>query len=104
MRTTDLSHDLNELAEHMKANSKRWFPLLDHNEVFYTLGLVGEAGELANLIKKGIRSSWGVFSLEEVAAECADIFTYLLLLCNQLDIDIIGAYELKEQICEERWG
>lgn len=110
MRETDLSHDLHELAVHMRENSERWFPRLHSKgpddqiplHQFYTLGLVGEAGEVANIVKKAARQ--GILYPEDLAPELADGFTYLLLLTHEMHIDLIGAYHEKEKICEERWG
>lgn len=102
-----LAIDLTALAGKMRSNSERWFPDLHKNidypmHVFYTMGFVGEAGEIANVVKKGMRK--GEEPGPEIAHELADVFTYLLLLIDELGVDVIQAYVEKAEICEERWG
>lgn len=98
--------DLKELAKGARDNSERWFPQLHEGEVdlatFYTLGLVGEAGEVADQIKKWIRGV--AFNRDELVAELSDVFTYLILLADELNIDLIAAYESKAAFNEQRWG
>lgn len=66
---------------------------------FLMLGLMGEVGELANLIKKIIR---GDFELEakkkEIEEEIVDIFIYLIKLCYQMDFDLEKGYSDKLKI------
>lgn len=61
------------------------FPVhLEHNERFLSLALCGEAGELANMIKKRWRD--GVDLSEEVMDEIADIRVYLELIAKLFGI------------------
>lgn len=98
--------DITLIARQARWNSERWFPALHAGNpdltVFYTLGLVGEAGEVANLIKKEIRQVGGDRS--KLADELADVFTYLILLADECQVDLIEAFEAKQRICEQRWG
>jgi NTP pyrophosphatase (non-canonical NTP hydrolase) len=55
------------------------------DERFLALALCGEAGELANLIKKRWRD--GADLTEEIRDEIADIRIYLELLAKCFDID-----------------
>lgn len=60
---------------------------------YVTLGLVGEAGELANKVKKILRDSGGVVSAEvkkDLAAESGDVLWYLAQLATEI------GYELSE--------
>lgn len=96
--------DLTPIAHECRRNSERWFPALHANEdmtVFYSLALAGEVGEMCNLIKKYIRSGW--LPATESRSGLADIFTYLLLLADELHIDLIHALQEKQLVCEERW-
>jgi len=58
--------------------------------LFYvTLGLTGEAGEVAEKIKKIIRDDDGIVSEQkkvEVAKELGDVLWYLAALCDELGL------------------
>lgn len=53
---------------------------------YLALGLMGEAGEVAEKIKKKIRD--GKFDKAETAKECGDVLWYLARLCRALDSSI----------------
>jgi NTP pyrophosphatase (non-canonical NTP hydrolase) len=53
---------------------------------YLALGLMGEAGEVAEKIKKKIRD--GKFDKAETAKECGDVLWYLTRLCSALDTSI----------------
>lgn len=101
--------DLSLMGVQARKNSERWFPGLHHSDqdlkVFYSLALAGEAGELCNLVKKYVRTE-NLTVLREggIGSELADIFTYLLLLANELKIDLLDEFKAKQAICEARWG
>lgn len=98
--------DERRLAMEMRRNSERWFPQMHDGtfdlRTFYALGLVGEAGEVANVVKKGLRS--GALDLLDLGAELADVFTYLLLLADECGIDLVDEYHAKVEVNEARWG
>jgi NTP pyrophosphatase (non-canonical NTP hydrolase) len=60
------------------------------NKVVYpTLGLCGEAGEVAEKIKKVIRDKGGIFSPEvtlEIQKELGDVLWYIANIANDLGI------------------
>lgn len=100
------------LAQRMRRNSERWFPDLHFKSTiplaaFYSLGLAGEAGEVANLTKKSMRK-WSAegewVDAEDIGEELADVFTYLLLLADECEVDLLAEYEAKVRICNDRWG
>lgn len=111
-RTTtklELTPRLKVLAAEMRENSERWFPELHDGThdmtVFYTLGLAGEAGEVANVVKKMNRGvSFDIALHAGLAAELADVFTYLLLLAGEVGIDLIEEYDRKRVYNDGRWG
>jgi NTP pyrophosphatase (non-canonical NTP hydrolase) len=67
---------------------------------FLALAICGEAGELANLIKKSWRGD--EISMDEVRDEIADIRIYLEHLSRCLNIDIDSACDHKLDVVAER--
>jgi NTP pyrophosphatase (non-canonical NTP hydrolase) len=118
--------DLPGITEQALGNSRRWFPELHarglaEQIIHQTLGLAGEAGEVANVVKKANRAGWQtkgirigtsevvphyeIVSIDNDAAdELADVLTYLLNLAGLLGVDLVEAFHRKQAICEERWG
>lgn len=99
--------DLSLVARQARHNSERWFPSIHTDQfldVFYALALGGEVGEVQNLLKKKMRDQ--NFNLKQhcIGSELADVFTYLLLLADELHIDLMAEFEAKQAICEARWG
>ena len=58
----------------------------EHKIVYPALGLAGEAGEVANKVKKMLRD--GKFDREDVAAEIGDCLWYIAALCRDLNVDL----------------
>ena len=83
--------DILELHEKMTGHL---FPAYsNHNERFLALALCGEAGELANMIKKRWRD--GADLTEEIRDEIADIRVYLELMARCFSIEGV---KLDEQV------
>jgi len=63
----------------------------------WTLGLSGEAGEVANLIKKGIFHNHGLDYMA-VKDELSDVLWYLASLCSSLgySLDDVAEYNLEK--------
>jgi NTP pyrophosphatase (non-canonical NTP hydrolase) len=103
---TDL---LERLAAEMRANSERWFPRWHSPflgmplRVAYALGLVGEAGEVANVVKK-VQRDGDAYDGEGLGPELADVLTYLLLLADEAGVDLVAEYRAKAAVNEARWG
>lgn len=58
-----------------------------HKIIYPTLGLAGEAGEVADKVKKVLRDKDGVFDEDmkrEIAKEATDILWYIAALLNDL--------------------
>lgn len=58
---------------------------------YVALGLVGEAGEIANKVKKVIRDDDGILSEEKakiIAEELGDVMWYVARLCDELGVDL----------------
>jgi NTP pyrophosphatase (non-canonical NTP hydrolase) len=60
---------------------------------YLTLGLVGEAGEIANKAKKIIRDGTGEEALKEIQAELGDVLWYISELCSLTDIRLSTVME-----------
>jgi len=70
-----------------QAKTTAIFPA-DHALEYLTLGLVGEAGEVANKIKKIFRDK-KIFKADvEVADEIGDVLWYCAMLADYLDVDL----------------
>ena len=64
------------------------YPNMGQNYVYPTLGLVGEAGEVAEKVKKLIRDGDGTLTdpvREKIAMEASDVCWYLATLAYELD-------------------
>jgi len=69
------------------------YPDVGSNAIYPTLGLVGEAGEVADKVKKIIRDKNGVFdqdSKDAIKFELGDVLWYISQLSSEL------GYELEE--------
>jgi len=65
--------------------------------IYPTLGLAGEAGEVAEKIKKVLRDNNGKFTeekVEEIKKELGDCFWYLAAISTDLGIDLNDVAEL----------
>ncbi|MFA5086668.1 MAG: nucleoside triphosphate pyrophosphohydrolase family protein [Candidatus Paceibacterota bacterium] len=65
------------------------YPNKDNNFIYPTLGLAGEAGEVAEKVKKVLRDGNGVVSdekREEIKKELGDVLWYLANLSTELKI------------------
>ena len=69
-----------------KARETAQYPELGSNNIYPTLGLVGEAGEVAEKVKKVIRDKEGIFDNESKKAikkELGDVLWYLSNLSTE---------------------
>lgn len=95
--------DLKDYQERSRVTAK--YPDLDNNFTYPTLGLVGEAGEVADKVKKLMRDE-GIFSpaglsdeqKHELSKELGDVLWYLAQLATELDI---GLDEIAEKNIEK---
>ncbi|HOI60183.1 MAG TPA: nucleoside triphosphate pyrophosphohydrolase family protein [Candidatus Pacearchaeota archaeon] len=81
--------DFNDYQQ--KSRQTALYPNKDNNFIYPTLGLVGEAGEVAEKIKKVIRDNNGVITLEkkeEIKKELGDVLWYVSNLAYELDIEL----------------
>lgn len=79
-------------SEYQKASRRTAiYPNAGNNFIYPTLGLSGEAGEVAEKIKKVLRDETGVVSEEkraEVAKELGDVLWYVAQLATELGLSL----------------
>lgn len=59
--------------------------------VYTTLGLAGEAGEVANQVKKVLRDDDGTLTgekREKLVGEVSDVCWYLAMVCDELGVNL----------------
>ncbi|MDD4606851.1 MAG: nucleoside triphosphate pyrophosphohydrolase family protein [Patescibacteria group bacterium] len=87
--------DFKEYQE--KSRKTALYPNLNNNFVYPTLGLVGEAGEVAEKIKKVIRDDDSKITLEkreEIKKELGDVLWYIAQVCTELNLSMQEVAEL----------
>ena len=75
----------------IKARETAQYPNLGSNNIYPTLGLVGEAGEVAEKVKKVIRDKNGLFdedSKNSIKKELGDVLWYISNLCNEFGFSL----------------
>jgi len=78
-------------AYQKKSRKTAIYPNKDNNFIYPVLGLVGEAGEVAEKIKKVIRDKGGKIhshDKREIAKELGDILWYLANLATELGLSL----------------
>ena len=74
-----------------KARLTAQYPNLGSNYIYPTLGLVGEAGEVAEKVKKVIRDKKSIFDEESkngIKKELGDVLWYLSNLCTEFNFSL----------------
>ena len=83
------SMDINEYQQ--MARRTAIYPNAGSNMTYPTLGLAGEAGEVAEKVKKVIRDKEGVFDDDTRAAiskELGDVLWYVSQIASELNLDL----------------
>ncbi len=81
--------DLNQYQLH--ARKTAFYPCVGSNPVYPTLGLVGEAGEVAEKVKKVLRDHQGNFdenARNAIKLELGDVLWYIAQLSSELGFDL----------------
>ena len=74
-----------------KSRETAQYPNLGSNYVYPTLGLVGEAGEVAEKVKKVIRDKNSIFdddSKKGIKKELGDVLWYISNLCTEFNFNL----------------
>ncbi len=92
-----------------RAGDTARYPGAGHNPIYPTLGLAGEAGEVAEKVKKVLRDNGGQFDAPAVAAikkELGDVLWYVARLAAELglDMDEIAAENLAKLAARKQHG
>lgn len=77
--------EINHYAK--EASKTAIYPNIGNNIFYPTLGLVGEAGEIANKVKKIIRDKKGILGNEDrvaIAEELGDVLWYVAAIAKEL--------------------
>lgn len=67
------------------------YPNMNRSPVYPTLGLVGEAGEVAEKVKKALRDDDGKYSEEkkkEIKKELGDVLWYVAQIATELKLSL----------------
>ena len=85
------------------------YPDMGHNYIYPTLGLVGEAGEIAEKIKKVIRDNNGVLDEERkqmIKKELGDVLWYLAQLSTELELsfDDVASFNIEKLASRKKRG
>jgi NTP pyrophosphatase (non-canonical NTP hydrolase) len=82
-----------EVQQTALEDSQRWFPGKANDLVMMTLGICGESGEFADIVKKICRGSQTVEgALEDMRDELTDVFIYIIQTAELLNFDILDRY------------
>ena len=88
--------------EYQKSSRKTaLYPDAGNNFIYPTLGLAGEAGEVAEKIKKVLRDNNGVVDesrREEIAKELGDVLWYVTQVASELglSLDVIAKQNIEK--------
>jgi NTP pyrophosphatase (non-canonical NTP hydrolase) len=77
--------------------------LTTDNLMFYTTALIGEAGEVANVVKKIVRDGESKELWQSLDFEMVDIMIYFIKFCIMTGIDFDTAWDKKHEELKERY-
>lgn len=75
----------------LKAIDTAIYPNMESNPYYPTMGLVGEAGEIANKVKKIMRDKGGVIdeqTREDIQKELGDVLWYVAMVAFEFNLDL----------------
>lgn len=94
-----------EFTESAGRDSEQWFPGRSHDLVHHTLGLCGEVGEFANIVKKIDRGTVTFTEARgELIEELSDALVYFLTTAHSVGLNLLKSYVVKRAYNEKRFG
>jgi NTP pyrophosphatase (non-canonical NTP hydrolase) len=98
--------DFDGMLQQMRKDSDDWFGEgTSTNLTVMTLGLVGESGEVADIVKKLQRGSLTMAEAATgLAEELVDVLHYWMMLIGMLGVDVMTVYEKKREYNVARFG
>jgi len=79
-----------------RCRSTARYPQVGSNPIYPTLGLCGEAGEVADKVKKVVRDRDGQFDAavrDDLLLELGDVLWYVAQLASELELDLEAVAE-----------
>lgn len=100
---------MNFNAYQKEARKTAIYPAKDRNIIYPTLGLCGEAGEVAEKVKKVLRDNAGHFDkerVEELRKELGDVLWYIANISSELGIKLesVATANLKKLAARKKNG
>lgn len=101
--------NMNDRMQQAVEDSAIWFPTNIHDQseralILWALCICGEAGELANKVKKFARGSLTLGEVLPLAAdELVDVLVYCFNMAAALDIDLEHEYDRKRRVNVDRF-
>jgi NTP pyrophosphatase (non-canonical NTP hydrolase) len=87
-RVYEKLHDLTFAEYQQRAATTAMYPK-EQGVEYTTLGLVGEAGEIANKVKKVLRGDYTIDDIrDDLGAEISDTLWYIAMLAHELDLNL----------------
>jgi NTP pyrophosphatase (non-canonical NTP hydrolase) len=81
--------DFQDYQERSRSTAR--YPQAGSNPIYPTLGLCGEAGEVADKVKKVLRDQYGNFDAQvrdDLLLELGDVLWYVAQLATELDLSL----------------
>jgi NTP pyrophosphatase (non-canonical NTP hydrolase) len=98
-------NDLQGLVKQCQRDTHRWFPDVAEDLAHLALGLNGEAGEVADIVKKIERGSYTLDQKREhLGEELVDTLIYLCCMAAEAKVDLVDIYKQKRAKNELRFG
>lgn len=96
-----------KLSQQAKEDSHRWFPQFENDLGHHVLCLCGEAGEVANIVKKLEEGRLNLRDAEtrfKLMMEITDVQTYLLSIAGMIGLDLDKSLQHVRAENEKRFG
>jgi NTP pyrophosphatase (non-canonical NTP hydrolase) len=101
---------INAMVDDCAEDTKSWFPHVYGDRVsslvHHALGLCGEAGEFANIVKKIDRGDlpFAGTAQDSLQEELVDVLIYVCTLADILGMNLAEGYNRKKDINRRRFG